>query len=253
MNSAISIFIICKDEERIIESCLKQASKVADEIVIVDSGSTDNTLEICKKYTDKVFHQDWLGFGKQKNIALEKCTNEWVLSLDADEVLSDELITEIENLNLPIMPSQSSVSLNPDAFLLARNLFIGKRKVNFGGFYPDYQLRLFRKSKARFCESPVHESVELQDSEGNFHKSRKGLPQLKNALNHFAYNEVADLEKAFEKYATLSRRKKNPIKAIFSALYVFFYKYIIRLGFLDGLIGLQLAYINAKYNLQKYS
>lgn len=249
----ISVFIICKDEERIIDSCLAQAKKIADEIIIVDSGSTDSTLDICKRYTDKIFHQDWLGFGKQKNIALEYCSNEWVLSLDSDEVLSDDLIKEIKDLNLPIIPSEKDFSLNPDAFLVARKLFIGKSQIKFGGFYPDLQLRLFRKSKGRFCSSPVHESVELKTLDENFSKDRQGIKILRNPLNHYAYNSLKELENTFETYASLSTRKHNQRKAYTSAIFTFCYKYIVRLGFLDGLIGLRLAYINAKYNFKKYS
>jgi glycosyltransferase involved in cell wall biosynthesis len=253
VQSLISIFIICKNEERIIEKTLKQAKKLADEIVIVDSGSTDSTLEICKKYTDKIFHQDWLGFGKQKNIALEKCSHEWVLSLDADEILSNELIAEIKTLKLPVIASNKETSLNPDAFLIARKLFIGEKEIKHGGFYPDYQLRLFRKSKGRFCESPVHESVELQDSNGNYGKYRKNILRLKNPIQHFAYKDIDQLENSFMKYAHLSTRKKNIVKAIFSAIYVFVYKFFIRLGLLDGFTGLKLALINARYNFAKYS
>lgn len=248
----ISIFIICKNEERIINSCLKQASKLADEIIIVDSGSTDLTLNICQRYTDKIYHQDWLGFGKQKNIALEKCSNEWVLSLDSDEILSDELINEIKSLRLTPTPSSSTVSLNPNGFLIARKLFIGLDEVKHGGFYPDYQLRLFRKSKGRFCQSPVHESVELKNHFGEFTKSRKDLPRLSNPLHHYAYDDLNKLEESFKKYASLSLRKKNTRKAFTSALFTFIYKYFIRLGFLDGSLGLKLALINSKYQFKKY-
>ena len=252
MKTDISIFIICKNEERIIESCLKQASKLASEIIIVDSGSTDSTLEICKKYTDKIFHQDWLGFGKQKNIALEKCSNEWVLNLDSDEIISDELITEIQNLNLPAIASDKEVSLNPDAFLLARELYIGDKLIKHGGFYPDYQLRLFRKSKGRFCSSHVHESVEMKDRDGNYHKDRSSYTKLKHPIKHFAYKDLEHLENTFQRYAKLSTRKKNTLKAYASALFTFVYKYIIRLGFLDGLLGLRLAWINSQYKYNKY-
>lgn len=248
----ISIFIICKNEERIIESCLKQASKLADEIIIVDSGSTDSTLEICKNYTDKIFHQDWLGFGRQKNVALGYCSNEWVLSLDSDEVLSEKLIEEIKSLNLPITASTQGFSLNPDGFLVARKLFIGKEEVRHGGFYPDYQLRLFRKSKSRFCSSPVHESVEVKTNSGDYTKNRANMKILKNPLEHYAYKDIKDLERTFYKYASLSTRKQNTQKAYANAIFTFFYKYLIRLGFLDGLLGLRLALINAKYNFKKY-
>ncbi len=252
MNPKISIFLICKNEERIIEKTLKQAAKLADEIIIVDSGSTDSTLEISSKYTDKIFHQDWLGFGKQKNIALNYCSNEWVLSLDSDEVLSDDLIQEIKDLYLPIFASDNNLSLNPNAFLIARKLFIGEAQVRFGGFYPDYQLRLFRKSKGRFSDSPVHESVELLLN-GEYSKDRTGIKKLKKPLYHYAYSDLNDLENSFSKYAQLSTKKKNPLKGFLSGIYTAFYKYFIRLGFLDGLLGIRLALVSFKYQIQKYS
>ncbi len=100
MKEKISVFIITQDAERTIDQVLEKASQIADEIIIVDSGSVDSTLEIAKKYTSKTYHQDWLGYSAQKNLALSFCNNEWVLSLDADEVLTDELIEEIKVLEL---------------------------------------------------------------------------------------------------------------------------------------------------------
>ena len=99
MQTRLSISIICFNEEAIIGECLEQAARVGDEIVIVDSGSTDKTLEIAQRYGARIFQQDWLGYGKQKNFALSKCSNDWVLSLDADEVLTDELILELQALS----------------------------------------------------------------------------------------------------------------------------------------------------------
>ena len=100
MQTKLSISIVCLNEAGIIGECLQQAARVADEVVVVDSGSTDKTIEIAESYGAKIFHQDWLGYGKQKNFALSQCSNEWVLSLDADEILTDELIAELELLDL---------------------------------------------------------------------------------------------------------------------------------------------------------
>jgi glycosyltransferase involved in cell wall biosynthesis len=237
----ISIFIISKNEARIIEETLKQASKLADEIIIVDSGSTDDTIKIAQQYTKQIYFQNWLGYGAQKNYALSLCNNNWVLSLDADEVLSDELIKEIKNLNF-----------NKDAYQIARKFFIGDRFVRFGGYYPDYQLRLFQKSIGRFCDSPVHESVEMLSENGLYSKDRKAYPCLRHAVNHYAYDSLESMERSFLHYATLDQSPKRSFTmALCSYIYVFLYRFIIRLGILEGLLGLGLTQIHAYYSFKK--
>lgn len=229
----ISIFIICKNEEQKIESCLQQAIKLATEIIVVDSGSEDRTLAIAKKYTDQIYHQDWLGYGRQKNFALSKCSNDWVLSLDADEVLTDELITEIKALDF-----------SKPGYQIARRLFIADKFIRFAGYYPDYQLRLFQKALGRFSESPVHESVQM---------NKNNCPKLKNPLNHYSYSSISQMRTAFYNFAKLSSKPKNFFWAIIAAFYTFIYRFIFRLGFLYGLLGLDLALIHAEYSFRKYS
>lgn len=231
-DTEISIFIICLNEERIIERCLQQASKLADEIIIVDSGSQDRTLEIAKNYTEKIYHQDWLGYGAQKNFALSLCKNEWALSLDADEVLTDKAIEEIKNLDF-----------NADGYRIARKLFIGEKFIRWGGYYPDYQLRLFKKSLGKFSDRPVHESVKLKGK----------LQLLKAPLNHYAYRNLAEFESAYKKYAKLSTHKKNFLKAVFNFMFTFINKFISRLGFLHGSLGIQLAWLHSVYSFEKYT
>ncbi len=228
----ISVFIICKNEERIIEACLKQASKLAAEIIVVDSGSTDRTLEIVAKYTDRVHHQDWLGYGAQKNYALSLCSHDWVLSLDADEVLSDMLITEINALDF-----------HDDAYKIARKLLVGDKWLRWGGYYPDYQLRLFKKSLGKFSELPVHESVELQS---------ELISKLKHPLDHHAYKNLDEMENAFMKFAQLSGKKASFLVRLFKAGFIFFNKFFLQLGFMDGLLGLRLAWLQLRYCFNKY-
>ena len=241
MPPKISIFIITKNEADIIEANLKQASKLATEIIVVDSGSTDQTVAIAKRYSDKVYHQDWLGYGPQKNYALSLCSNEWVLSLDADEVLTDELITEIKSL-----------AYDKDAYQIARRFFIADRFVRFGGYYPDYQLRLFKKSRGRFCDSPVHESIEMLMPLGAYSKIRNNYPKLINPLNHYAYDSISDMKASFSNYAELHKaRQLGIVFAVISYCYVFLYRFFVRLGFLDGLLGLCLAQLHANYSFKK--
>jgi len=233
MNNPLSVFIICQDEERIIGSCLQQAAKIADEIIIVDSGSSDRTLAIARQYTDKIFHQDWLGYGRQKNSALSKCSNEWVMSLDADEVLPDELIEEIRQLDL-----------KAPAYRIARKLYLGDKFIRWGGYFPDYQLRLFQKSLGRFSDAMVHESVKLTN--------RAQCPKLGTPLNHFAYQNLAEMKFAFREFADLSERKPNLLRAILNFLYTFLNKFFLRFGFLHGYLGFQLALNHAEYSFLKY-
>lgn len=252
-KSPISVFIICKNEERLIGKVLEQATKFAKEIIVVDSGSTDRTLEIAAKYTDKIYEQDWLGYGKQKNFALSKCGYEWVLSIDADEVLTDELIEEISKLPLVVtVNSAKKFSLDHPGYQIARKFFIGDKFIRYGGYYPDYQLRLFKKSLGRFCESQVHESVELYDPvTKEYSKDRSNCPKLQNPLDHYSYSSIAEMKKAFRKFAELSTKRKNIFKALVSAIYTLVYKFVFRLGFMNGWLGLQLALMHAEYSFRK--
>ena len=230
-QTPISIFIICKNEERIIAQCLEQASKLASEIILVDSGSTDSTLEIAAKYTDQISHQDWLGYGAQKNHALSLCSNEWVLSLDSDEVLTDVSIEEIKKLDY-----------QADGYKIARKLFIADKFIRWGGYFPDLQLRLFKKGLGKFSNRPVHESIELKGE----------IKTLRNPLNHYAYKDLDQLKLAFNKYAELSTHKPCLGKAILNFMFTFINKLIFRLGFLHGILGFKLAWIHSLYSFKKY-
>ena len=239
MQTKLSISIVCFNEAGIIGECLQQAARVADEVVVVDSGSTDKTIEIAESYGAKIFHQDWLGYGKQKNFALSQCSNEWVLSLDADEILTDELIAELELLDL-----ESDVV----GYRIARKLFVGDKFICWGGYYPDYQLRLFKNSLGGFNEVAVHESVQLPAS--------AKICKLKTPLHHFSYDSLEQMDAAFINFAKLSTKKRNrwlnPFRAIFNFFYTFLYKYFLRLGILHGVTGLRLAWIHSKYSFLKY-
>ena len=125
-------------------------------------------------HADKFEHRDWSGFADQKNFALSLCTNEWVMSLDADEVLGDEVITEIQAL-------KSSAFDGADTFKIARRLYIGDNFIRHGGYYPDLQLRIFKKDQVEFCKKAVHESVEFKDA------SSKTIAKLNHPLDHYAY------------------------------------------------------------------
>src|SRR6185312_14385982 len=174
---SLSVAIITLNEERNLARTLASV-RFADEIVIVDSGSTDRTLEIAREYSARVLPLPWRGFAAQKNYALDQCTGDWVLSLDADEELTPELQDQIRILLATHPPC--------DAYYLPRrNLFLG-RWIKHGGFYPDAKLRLFRRGTTSFEERPVHEIVRVQGSTGTLDHDliHHAYPTLHTYLEH---------------------------------------------------------------------
>ncbi|MBY0358748.1 MAG: glycosyltransferase family 2 protein [Candidatus Obscuribacterales bacterium] len=240
--SNLSVVIIAKDEERTIGQVLAAVQDLQPEIILVDSGSTDATPKIAADHGAKVIHQDWLGYSDQKNFALDQASNEWVLSLDADEIITPKLVSEIKQ-----------VLENPlcDGYRIKRLMFIAEHPIKYGGFYPDAQLRLFRRGKGRFNGRLVHESIKLEGK----------VCDLQNHLLHYAYKDVEQFEQAMEKYAQLSAQESlrsgfNPSKTsllnlFLHPLWTFFYRYLFRLGFMDGILGLRMAIIYAGYVQKK--
>ena len=232
MSNSISVVIITKNEEKFIEDAIKSA-QFASEVVILDCGSIDDTCSIAKNLGARVEYQDWLGFGEQKNRAIDLANNDWIFVLDADERITKELRSEI----LEALKNEDY-----DGFLIPRlNNFFGKF-IKRCGLYPDYSIRLFNRKKGRFIETPVHESVQINGSVGH----------LKNHMIHLAYETVDEFIEKQKKYASLSLKKKNLLKALIAPFWVFIKIYLLRLGFLDGLHGYKIALIYAKYTYWKY-
>lgn len=229
----LSVVIITKNEERFIADAIKSAV-FADEVLILDSGSTDKTCNIANELGIRVEHQNWLGFGAQKNKAVNLAKNDWVFVLDADERITPELQSEI-----------ICILENPqfDGYQIARlNNFFGKN-IKTCGLYPDYSIRLFNKNKGRFSNATVHESVQIEG----------GISNLKNHMVHLAYDTVNEFRSKQKKYAELSHKKKNKFKALVSPLWTFFKLYFIKLGFLEGWRGFVIAKVYAQYTFWKYS
>ena len=232
MSINFSVVIIAKNEERYIEGAILSA-KFANEAIVVDSGSTDNTCVIAKSLGAKLVYQDWLGYGKQKNKAIELASNDWVYVLDSDERITEEL--KIEILEVLRNPTH-------DGYNVARlNYFFGKF-IKTCGLYPDYSIRLFNKQKGQFNNAPVHESVQLKGRKSN----------LKNHMIHFAYESEEEFIIKQKKYAALSLKKQNLLKALMSPLWMFFKIYFLKYGFLDGKQGFKIALIYSKYTYWKY-
>ena len=233
MSNLLSVVIIAKNEEKFIGDAIKSA-KFADEILILDSDSTDDTSKIAKQLGARVENQVWLGFGPQKNRAVDLAANDWVFVLDSDERISSKLQSEIiATLNNP----------SCDGYLVARlNNFFGK-DIRTCGLYPDYSVRLFNRTKGKFDNVPVHESVQIDGK----------VKKLNNHMIHLAYDNVGEFIAKQKRYSKLSQKKKNIFKALMNPCWTFFKLYFIKLGFLDGCHGYIIAKIYAKYTFWKYS
>jgi len=232
MHNQLSVVIISKNEEKFIADAVKSAL-FADEVLILDSGSIDSTRTISQELGAKVLHQDWLGFGMQKNKVVELASNDWVFVLDSDERITAKLQSEIlSTLKNP----------NADGYYVARfNNFFGKY-IRYCGLYPDYSIRLFNRRKGRFNDVPVHESVQINGS----------TVKLENHMLHLAFDTVSEFTNKQRKYAALSQKNKNVVKAFLSPLWTFFKIYFLRLGFLEGWQGFIIAKVYAQYTFWKY-
>jgi len=232
MQAKLSAVIITKNESENIANALKSV-QFASDILILDSGSSDNTCEIALSYGARVKKQKWLGFGPQKNKAVELAKNDWVLALDADEQITEELKEEIiKTISAPKF----------HAYHISRlNNFFGKN-IRFGGLYPDRSIRLFNKKFCHFTSDKVHEKVLCKTQSG----------YLKNHMTHNAFNTIDQFVSKQKLYAGLSSKKTNYLKAFLSPIWVFIKMYILRLGFLDGWRGIVIAVVYARYTFWKY-
>jgi len=242
----LSVAIVTLNEEQNLPRTLASV-QWADEIIVVDSGSTDRTVEIARSFGAKVIARPWPGFAAQKNFAIAQCGGAWVLTLDADEELTPELQQEIRAL----LQSQPAA----DAFYLRRrNLFLG-RWVKHGGFYPDAKLRLFRRGAAQFEDRPVHETITFTGPTAT----------LQGDLIHHAYLTLATYIEHMDRYSTLGaeilvsrgRTSRNPLAFVWNVVLVpaisFKWNYFFRGGFLDGREGLLLHLYQAVYTSWKYA
>jgi len=225
-KTLLSVIIITKNEQDNIKDCLESV-KWADEIIVVDSGSTDKTEEICRKYTNKFYVKDWPGFGIQKQNSLDLATHEWVLSIDADERVTSDLRNEI----ISVLSSNSNVN----GYLIPRlSNYLGK-DIRHAGWYPDYTLRLVKRGKSHFTKDIVHEKMVVDGA-------------IQKISNHFLHFPFKDIEHHFQKlndYSTLSANKMHRegkkvgwILIVLKTLLAFIRSYILKLGILDGWPGL---------------
>lgn len=237
----LSVCIICFNEDHNIRRCLESTSW-ADEIVLVDSMSQDSTVKIAQEFTDAVFQRSWTGYVDQKNFALSKAHGDWILSLDADEEVTDtlreEVLAEIRRVEAK------------DGYRIRRRSFYQGRWINHSGFYPDKQLRLFRRERGRWIGGRVHERVEIEGSVGELKKDLLHYPykgiisgQLQT-VNNFSGLLAEDMYERGKRYH-LSLLLLRPI-------FKFMEVYVLNLGFLDGLAGFIIASTSAYAMFVRY-
>jgi glycosyltransferase involved in cell wall biosynthesis len=269
----LSVVIITFNEEANIGRTLASVRALGDEMIVVDSGSTDRTREIAESYGAKVFVEEWKGFAAQKNSAIDKATGDWILSLDADEEVSPELAAEIGRL-FPTMAewARGGMPVNNDpvatrmrdeglawgidhegdsvAFSVPRrNLFLG-RWIRHGGFWPDRKARLFRRGAVQFENRLVHEDLQI--------KPGQQIRMLFGHLIHHAYPTLSSYIDHMNRYSSLGAQMTGPrgfslIDIWLRPLLTFHYNYFLRLGFLDGKEGLLLHIYHSVYVSWKYA
>jgi glycosyltransferase involved in cell wall biosynthesis len=242
----ISACLITLQEERNLARCLRSVAGLVEEIVVVDSGSTDRTREMATEFGARVMEQAWLGYVGQKNFALEQAAHPWVLSIDADEEVSPELAAAI--LRVKSDP-QADLPGAPNGYQVARLVFYRGRWIRHGDWYPDRLVRLFRKEEGRFAGGRVHEKLELPGAH----------PILPGHLHHFTYENAADRAARCARYAELwarSARERGKRAGRWSgpahALARFGKGYLLKGGFLDGAVGWEIAAGNAGEVRLKY-
>jgi glycosyltransferase involved in cell wall biosynthesis len=242
----LSVAIVAMNEAAIIGQTLDSV-RWADEIVLVDSGSTDRTCDIARQFDAKVLLREWPGFSLQKTYAFENCTQDWILSLDADEVVTPELAGEIR-----------TVIGDPEAlngyWIPRKNLFLGKW-TRFGGFYPDPKLRLFRRGRGFMTGAEPHPRIALVPEVDQ--RTRR----LKHALVHDAYPTLASYTAHMNSYSSAGAKAAvakgyhgfRVFDIVIRPMATFIYNYFFRLGFLDGREGLLLHLYHAVYVSNKYA
>jgi glycosyltransferase involved in cell wall biosynthesis len=251
MRKTLSVAMITKNEEANLERTLASVSW-ANEIVIVDSGSTDDTETVARKAGARFFIEQWKGFAGQKNSSIAKCSSDWILSLDADEAISPELAKQIQE----ILEEETEGKI---FFLPRRNHFLG-RWIKHGGYYPDPKLRLFPRGTCLFDERAVHETMrQVRNDVVLEQKTLAGdilhhcYPTLEDYVEHMNRYSTLGAESAIFSGKTSSGLAAFKINVLLNPLATFVYNYVFRLGFLDGREGFLLHLYHSSYISWKYA
>jgi glycosyltransferase involved in cell wall biosynthesis len=240
--NTISAAVITFNEEDRLSSCLASASVFAKDIVVVDSGSTDTTVNIAQEFGARIFQKDWQGFGPQKQFAIEQCRGQWIIILDADERVPPETAAEITRI------CQDPTAV--EAYSIARKNYFMGRWLRHAGWWPDRTIRLFHKGCGRMPEQKVHESLEITGRVAN----------LQNPIIHYPFRDLRHMMEKMNHYSSAGARelynsghKSSILKAWSRAAWTIFYNYFLRGGFLDGGPGLIIAVSDAANIFFKYA
>ena len=238
----ISIVIITKNEAEMIASCINAARFITDDIIIVDNGSTDTTTQIAYDHGCRVYHENWEGYGVNKNKGIARAKYNWILSIDADEIADAELVAALHELVLD----------DPNVvYDIKFKSYYGQKLIRFGSWGRDHHIRLFNRKAVRWSESPVHETLIFPET--------VSIKKSGGHLHHYSVRDAAEFMRKADHYACLSAGKylmnnKKPtfLKLHIAPLFHFIKNYIVFLGFLDGKEGWDIARMISKHTRLKY-
>lgn len=239
----VSIVIVCRNEADIIARTLQSLQGVTDDILIYDNGSTDGTQEIVKEFPVRLHEGSWEGFGKTKNKANALARYNWILSLDADEAIDEELKAALLSFDTGIQQTVFDISFKS---------FLGNKQVKYGEWGGDHHVRLFNRQQVNWNEAPVHEELQLPD---NF-----SVKKIKGHVLHYSMADIKDYSAKMLQYAMLNAekyfrqgKKASWFKLRVSPAFSFFHYYFLKAGFLDGYEGYLCAKMTAYYTFLKYA
>lgn len=239
----LSVGLVTHNEEKKLPRTLNAVKELADEIIIVDDGSTDRTVEIAQSFQAKVYTETWKGFGAQKNSVIEKCKGKWILLIDADEEITPQLKHAIREITTTEIPQY-------EAYKIRFTTFCFGKKIKYGGWSNFYRIRLFLNGAVKCDDKQVHETF----------LTTKKVGTIKDSINHYTYSNLEEYFNKFNIYTSqvaLQYRKAGKSKSVLNiylgASFEFIKEYILKLGFLDGFEGYLLAKIAMMYYLSKYA
>lgn len=238
----VSAIVVCFNEEKNIGACL-DGLRWCDEIVVVDSFSTDRTVEICRQYTERILQRNWTGYRDQKAFAHSQATSDWVLLIDSDERVTPELRDEINQ-------TLSDHAGTYAGFSVPRLVFYLRRWWRRGGWYPDYDVRLFRRDRASWAGTDPHEKILIDGK----------VRRLRHPLQHYSYRSIEDHLQRINHFTSISARELwkegkrfHRSDALFRPAFRFFRSYVLKRGFLEGFAGFHVALTAAVYVFLKYA
>jgi glycosyltransferase involved in cell wall biosynthesis len=239
----LSVGLITHNEEKKLPRTLSAVKELADEIIIVDAGSTDRTVEIAQSFHAKVYIEPWKGFGIQKNSVIDKCKGKWILLIDADEEITPQLKHRIQK----IITGEIS---QYEVYKIRFTTFCFGKKIKHGGWSNFFRIRLFLNGAGKYDNKQVHETF----------ITTKKVGAIKNTINHYTYNSLEGYFNKFNTYTSQlafqywkAEKNKSVLNIYLGALFEFIKGYILKLGFLDGFEGYLLAKISTMYYLTKYA